>query len=549
MSRYNVKVVKEDYANGVKDDCGCIYSQDGKRLLFMDKKCTFDTYVVKEGVEVICDLAFSTCHSLQKVVLPNSVVAIGNYAFGRCTSLQSINLPSSLLEIGRSAFGYCSSLRNIEIPHSLMSIGNYAFERCILLRRIELPENLVYIGKRPVARGVEVKSLSKRFVIDDDLLIDTESKTLIQGLKDNETVVVPEGVEIINDMAFSGFTWLRRGVLPSSVKVIKKSAFMYCERLEDIVLPEGITTIGDEAFMGCGMLEDITLPSSLTTIGSKVFPLGVEIRSLADKFVVEDGLLIDIEAKTMVQCIYDKEEMKIPDYITKIDNAAFCDCEDLCKIIIPASLKEIGEQAFYHCIHLYNIVWNDNVEIVGRNAFCFCEELEEVVFPQSVRYINYGAFCECYSLRNVALPDSLLSIGDYAFWNCSLKNISLPSGIAMIGSCVFDNNVEVASNSYRFLMKDNLLIDIENKHLVQCFGIAPTVVIPDIIETIEFGAFAENSVKDIVLPFSLKGIDMFPFCWNMLETIFVPKGRKQYYEQLFDKNDSGELKVKLKELE
>jgi len=99
MCRYNTEVTNEDYANGVKDEYGCIYSQDGKRLLSMDKEHTYDTIEVKDGVEIVCDFAFYNLTSLQEVILPNSVVAIGKFAFLSCGSLKSIYLSDSLKEI------------------------------------------------------------------------------------------------------------------------------------------------------------------------------------------------------------------------------------------------------------------------------------------------------------------------------------------------------------------------------------------------------------------------------------------------------------------
>ena len=48
--KYNRGVTDQDLANGVKDEYGCIYSPDGKRLL---KGCNVDTYAVKEGTDFI----------------------------------------------------------------------------------------------------------------------------------------------------------------------------------------------------------------------------------------------------------------------------------------------------------------------------------------------------------------------------------------------------------------------------------------------------------------------------------------------------------------
>ena len=57
-----------------------------------------------EGVETICNAAFSNCTKLTSVKLPNSVVCIGERAFYGCSSLTSITLPKKLLTMDIWAF-------------------------------------------------------------------------------------------------------------------------------------------------------------------------------------------------------------------------------------------------------------------------------------------------------------------------------------------------------------------------------------------------------------------------------------------------------------
>ena len=79
------------------------------------------------------------------IVIPNSIViksflggntkysvtTIGEGAFSICHELTSIKIPNSITTIEESAFYACSKLTSIEIPNSIKKIGEGAFMGCI----------------------------------------------------------------------------------------------------------------------------------------------------------------------------------------------------------------------------------------------------------------------------------------------------------------------------------------------------------------------------------------------------------------------------------
>ena len=70
------------------------------------------------------------------VTIPNSVTSIGNYAFSYCSNLASVTIPNSVTSIGDDAFYVCSSLESVTIPNSVTSIGDDAFYDCNDLKTI-----------------------------------------------------------------------------------------------------------------------------------------------------------------------------------------------------------------------------------------------------------------------------------------------------------------------------------------------------------------------------------------------------------------------------
>ncbi|MDE6374068.1 MAG: leucine-rich repeat domain-containing protein, partial [Clostridia bacterium] len=127
------------------------------------------------------------------------------------------------------------------------------------------------------------------YYTEGNCLIERESKTLIRGCNDS---VIPSGVEIIGDDAFSGclklselilpegITYigenafyavtLKKLVLPSTVKTLASYAF-YSSHIEEVVLNEGLEKIGNNTFFYCSGVKSIVVPSSVTNVGSGAF--------------------------------------------------------------------------------------------------------------------------------------------------------------------------------------------------------------------------------------------------------------------------------------
>ena len=103
----STEATEEDFKYAIEDEYGVQYSRDGKKLLDASSSLREKEYVVREGTEVICDGAFSSCDSLQSVTIPNSVTSIGDGAFSECESLQSVTIPNSVTSIGDDAFNVC----------------------------------------------------------------------------------------------------------------------------------------------------------------------------------------------------------------------------------------------------------------------------------------------------------------------------------------------------------------------------------------------------------------------------------------------------------
>ena len=294
---------------------GVLFSKPDKRLISYPPAKEGNTYAIPQGIEIIGGYAFRRCTSLTSIFIPDSVTSIEFSAFDGCSSLTSITIPDSVTSIGDSAFSRCSSLTNIFIPDSVTSIEGNPFARCQNIDLVVSPDHPV-------------------FSTIDGVLFSKPDKRLISYplAKEGDTYAIPQGIEVIEEFAFSDCTSLTSISIPDTVTSIGGWAFANCSSLTSITIPDSVTSIGISAFSECSSLTSISLPDSVTSIDVGVFSYCTSLTNIT-----------------------------IPDSVTSIEAAAFRGCSSLTSISIPDSVTSINDWAFSWCPNL--------TLTVGRNSY------------------------------------------------------------------------------------------------------------------------------------------------------------------------------------
>lgn len=78
----------------------------------------------------------------------------------------------------------------------------------------------------------------------------------------------------------NGNNYLKSVIVPEGVKVLNYSAFATCYALETIQLPSTLTTIGEYAFSTCTSLKNLIIPESVTSIGHFAFVSCTSLKTL-----------------------------------------------------------------------------------------------------------------------------------------------------------------------------------------------------------------------------------------------------------------------------
>ena len=100
------------------------------------------TVTLPDGTDTISRDVFSECEELSSVFIPQSVKVIDEDAF-LYTNLSSVELPESLISIESEAFSY-TPLTTIELPNSLQFLSGFSF--CSQITEVVIPESVVRLG-------------------------------------------------------------------------------------------------------------------------------------------------------------------------------------------------------------------------------------------------------------------------------------------------------------------------------------------------------------------------------------------------------------------
>lgn len=231
-----------------------------------DIKDTIHTVVVEPGITETCSSLFSGLINLTSVSLPDTLETLGNNAFNGCTALTSVTLPDSLETIGGGAFANCTALSYVYIPASVVTIGGGAFTNCTSLTSITIPPSVRTVGGSAfyqchALKSVYISDLKAWCYIDFHLdsanPLFNNANLYLQDQLVTE-LVIPEGVFMIKEAAFSGCSSIQSVIVPEGVKAIQKYAFRGCPNLVSVTLPGSMQAIMDMAFEMCYSLDHVT---------------------------------------------------------------------------------------------------------------------------------------------------------------------------------------------------------------------------------------------------------------------------------------------------
>ena len=388
-----------------------------ERNCFTEHHCNIATTGINlpKHLESIANTSMAYMVRLEKIVIPDTVKEIGGGAFYGNTHMRSVVLPKGLKEIPPACFQE-TGLSSITLPETLEIIRHEAF-RCMIqkhdnyvlhinseLSSVVIPESVTIIEDLAFNGRENLQSITLstknitafgRGVFDYTLWYEQQPDGLIyfDNLLYKYKGEMPENYELI---------------VPSNVKALVGGAF-YSEtngNLKKVVLPKGLKLIGEMIFDQCESLSEVILPGDLEVIPKGTFAQTPSLKSieLPESITVMDGVfeysgLTSIRIPSGVRTISgftgctELREVELPNTAEIIIEDAFAKCSSLKSITLPSSLKEIGWNAFAGS-GLTSIEIPDSVTMIYKLAFNQCRSLEEITIPvTAAKFIEGSFFC------------------------------------------------------------------------------------------------------------------------------------------------------------
>ena len=475
---------------------------------FRNKQLTHVT--IPASVETIGYAAFAE-NRLSHVTIPNSVYSMGDHAFDG-NQLVNVVISKRVNRIGKATF-QSNRLTKVTIPKRVRSIGDNAFYNNGQLTEIQAPgvwpPSLGYASFWP--RGQIRVYIPKGRKRTYERAGWTGFKSVWEHAEEGTTFTVDHIVYKITTLNSSNKQVMVRGYYTAGGRIVHIPRTVRYQNDNYTV-----TAIGNQAFRD-NQLTEVTIPNGVTSIGDRAFrdnlnlalviveanhPPGLHADAFQNPIRGQIDLIVPKGTRAgSIKAAYEQAwgtEFKSITEVAEVDDEFTVDD-------ITYQITDIAPNSRTVSATNYNMTRGPIVNIprtvdygpytykvtaIGQDAFRE-KELEEVTIPNGVTSIGSHAFAY-NELDEVTIPDGVNDIGIAAFAENQLDSVTIPSSVTRIANYAFSNNQ------------------------------LTSVTIPNTVTRIGTHAFYVNQLRSVTLPDNLSSIGNSAFRYNPLEHVTIP---------------------------
>lgn len=431
LARLNIEEGNQHYAS----IDGIVTDAEKETILFCprSREGVFN-FAAFEGttVKAIGASAFDNCSKITEIIFPGFITSIGEGAFRNCTAIETITFKGDVVTgdvtIGKAAFSgggitgqrACTALTTVtfEEGSKVKEIGEQAFMGCFKLEAIVLPSTVRAVGKEAFkdCSGLLTATIDGSSDENDTTTFGTN---VFQNCTNLAEVHISKNVKDFPSGIFAGCTNLATVTVADDSPYLKVwDGVLYDHEITKIIwvplgrtgaftIPDTVTEIGANIFNNTGFTE-LIIPNSVTKIAYQAF----RAMGSLQKVTFEEG---------------GEEELVFGTQNASSNSGRqFDDCEALVEMHLPARVKKIPEG---FVMMTSSTTSTSSWTTLGNHSALTTVTIGDEEHPSQLEYIGKGAFIGCAHLTEFVIPDTVTYIGDYAFANTAIKNITLKEGI------------------------------------------------------------------------------------------------------------------------
>ena len=353
-----------------------------------------------------------------------------------------------------------------------------------------------------------------------------------------EEVTLPEGVFYLARQAFAKNANLKKVTFPSTIKMIAQNAFGQCA-IESLNFPETTDfplAIDNAAFM-LNKIKSVWLPDKTEKVTNMAFRsnTGVENGIVHLYIPKTKGNYVDNNAyqKPFVGDAIPAEAWAEKPWgtahftfdgttITGLSESGKIKIQNDTNLVLPDQ-NAAGEDV---------TAIGDGTNGVGTFGYKAADGTvyapDSVKLPAKLESIGNFAFSAVvdtktsevkHGVKAVVFPETLKTIGNTAFQNAPLTEVSLPDSVTSVGSGAFTNTEKATTHIEKVKLSKGMTAIPAGMFTNQK---VKNVEIPEGIKTIGVRAFAGNRVETLKISGTVEKIDDYAFWNNQMKELEIP---------------------------